>query len=474
MTIILNFVSMLRFFGLPISPSETITAQQAYTLLGTTNKFNRLNLHIGLKSAILKRHEDSTIFDTCFNRFFSSTKTDESAIENKLTTEDNQFLARIQRSSNQEDYEIAELLMNDDINEAVQAAMMAFPAQGSGGGIPLTQEISEVQNRLTRALMQTFGLTIPIRGLSPRQRELVSHEVLNIAARLQQFSVQLNQQMNKGLQEKLTLEQPESLDQLDLFLTQDLATVSSTMSNVKEHLLEIGKILASRERRRRKVAKKGKLDFRRTFRKNLKNNGIPLELVQKHKRIEDPELIILNDVSGSTRWIADWFFVISYTAQRVYKKIRVFEFDNTMVEVTTALKRKTIDRAIKERIKVWKSPLRTRRIHSDYQDSLDDFFTLIKHRPLNKRTSILILGDCRDYEGSWTQTPISRPISSELIERMVRSTKNVMILNPESQNLWSAGDSVVKYYQNAGAQVFHVATLTDLLTFVFELKKRAN
>jgi len=460
---------MLRFFGLPISPSETITAQQAYTILGTTDKSN---LHIGLKAAILKRHEDINIFDTCFNQFFSTIISDESSKESELTIEEQQFLDRIQRGSNQEDYEIVELLMNDDIHEAAQAAMMAFPTQGgSGGGIPLTQELENLQNRLTRALIQSFDLRVPIRGLTPSQRGLISPEVLKIAARLQQFSNLLNQQMNKNSQEKVILEQPEHLDQLDLFLTQDLATVSSTMSNVKEHLLEIGKILASREKRRRKLAKRGKLDFRRTFRKNLKNNGIPLELVQKHKRIEDPELIILNDVSGSTRWIADWFFVIAYTAQRVYKKIRVFEFDNTMVEVTSALKRKTIDRAIKERIECWKKPLRTRRIHSDYQDSLDDLFTIIKHRPLNKRTSILILGDCRDYEGSWKH---DRPISSEYIERMVRSTKQVLILNPESEPLWDAGDSVVKYYQAAGAQVFHVATIKDLLNFVFELKKSVN
>ena len=138
-----------------------------------------------------------------------------------------------------------------------------------------------------------------------------------------------------------------------------------------------------------------------------------------------------------------------------------------MVEVTSALKRKTIDRAIKERIECWKKPIRTRRIHSDYQDSLGDFFTHIKHRPLNKRTSILILGDCRDYEGSWNH---DRPISSEYIERMVRSTKQVLILNPESKPLWNAGDSVANYYQAAGAQVFHVSTLQDLLTFVYELK----
>ncbi|MCK5346696.1 MAG: VWA domain-containing protein, partial [Candidatus Heimdallarchaeota archaeon] len=267
-------------------------------------------------------------------------------------------------------------------------------------------------------------------------------------------------------EEKKVIKKPEDLYQLDQFLIQDLATVSATMANIKEHLLEIGKKLASRERRRRRRAKHGKLDFRRTIRKNLKNNGIMLELVQKHKRIEDPEIIILNDVSGSTRWIADWFFVICYTAQQVYKKIRVFEFDNTMVEVSAALDRKTVDRAMKERTKCWERPLRRRRIHSDYQDSLDDFFTLIKHRPLNKRTTILILGDCRDFEGMWKH---DHPISSEAVQKMVNNSKGVLILNPESKPLWDAGDSVVKYYQQVGAQVYHVATLQDLLNFVFQL-----
>ncbi|MHA1933587.1 MAG: VWA domain-containing protein [Promethearchaeota archaeon] len=450
MAIILNFINMLRFLGLPISPSETITAQQVYEILGATDK---LDLHVGLKSAILKRHEDGVIFDTCFNQFFSATESVKDPIKKELTTEDNYFLKRVQRSSFQEDYEIAELLMNDEIHEAVQASMAAFPMQGgSGGGIPLTEQIEDMQNRFNRALMQTFGLNVPIRGLTPNQRSLIAPEVLNIAARLQQFKALIDKQMGKETHEKIATEQPENLDQLNLFLTQDLTTVASTIHNVKEHLLEIGKILASREKRRRKLAKKGKLDFRRTFRKNLKNNGIPLELVQKRKRIQDPEIIILNDVSGSTRWIADYFFVITYTAQRVYKKIKIFEFDNTMVDVTSALKQ----------------PLRQRRIHSDYQDSLEDFFTIIKHKPLNKRTSVLILGDCRDYEGMWKH---DRPISSMLIERIVRSTKQVLILNPESQPLWDAGDSVVKYYQAAGAKVFHVATLQDLLKFVYELKK---
>ena len=150
--------------------------------------------------------------------------------------------------------------------------MTAFPMQGgTGGGIPIDQQLNEMQNRFNRAFMQTFGLSVPIRGLTPNQRKLVPPEVLNIATKLYEFTMQLEREMNINLREEDRVEQPEHLDQLDMFLTQDLTTVASTMHNVKEHLLEIGKILASREKRRRRLAKKGKLDFRRTFRKNLKN-----------------------------------------------------------------------------------------------------------------------------------------------------------------------------------------------------------
>ena len=472
MSVVLHFVDMLRWFGLPVSPSETITAQQTFEFFGATDK--RV-LQTGLRAAILKRHEDTTIFDTCFNKFFSVGSSKVQAEISKLSSEKAQFLQRIERTSPDLDYTIAQHLVNDQVTQAVQTAMNMMPGQGgSQGGIPLNEQVEELQQRLARSLYRTFGFTVPIRGLTPIQRKTLGPEVISIAANLQQFSSLLTHQLKsedrvkEQLKEKISQDQPENLYQLNQFLTQDLTTVSSTMANVKDHLLEIGKILASRERRRRKLAKQGRLDFRRTMRKNLQNNGVPLELIQKHKRIEDPEIIILNDVSGSTRWVANWFFVITYTAQQVYRKIRVFEFDNTMVDVTTALKRKTIGQALEERERCWQKPLRTRRIHSDYQDSLEDFFTLTKYRPINRRTSVLILGDCRDFEGMWKH---DRPISSDLIRKIVLNSKQVLILNPESEPLWDAGDSVVKYYQAVGARVFHVATLKDLLTFVYELKK---
>jgi uncharacterized protein with von Willebrand factor type A (vWA) domain len=455
-----------------VSPSETITAQQTYELLGVKDKYT---LEIGLKSSIIKRNEDSKIFETCFRKYFESKTISKTNQKESLEQAKEEFLNQLRTTSTHEINTIAESIVNNNQSEALEQVrnMLGFQ-EGRGGGIPSGEVISDLQQQIIRSLYRTFNIEVPIRGLTPVQRSQLQPEVVSIITDLQMFFQQLNSTVNENLQEEIhdktqrDIDTPEDLFNVNNFLLEDLNTISATITNVKEQLLEIGKILASRERRRRKRAKEGKLDFRRTFRKNLKNNGIPIELVQKRKRIQDPDIIILNDVSGSTRWIADWYFVISYTAQQVYKKIRVFEFDNTTVDVTTALNRNTIELALEEREKIWKNTMRTRRIHSDYQDSFDDFFTLIKYRPITRRTTILVLGDCRDFEGTWEH---DRPISSIYIQKMVQLAKKVLILNPESEALWNAGDSVVKYYQAAGAEVFHVSTLKDLLSFVFQLKK---
>ena len=57
------------------------------------------------------------------------------------------------------------------------------------------------------------------------------------------------------------------------------------------------------------------------------------------------------------------------------------------------------------------------------------------------------------------------------MRKIVHDSKQVLVLNPESRSLWNAGDSIVKYYEAVGVKVFHVATLRDLLTFVYELKQ---
>ncbi|MFX0014005.1 MAG: VWA domain-containing protein [Promethearchaeota archaeon] len=468
MGVILDFVALLRYLGMPVAPDETITAQKAYQIIGTREKEA---LQFGLRASIVRKREDIHIFDIAFNSFFKR----QPIINREKQAYERAKKRFIERLEDPDHQEIGQMLLESEIDQAVQRVeiLNSRGADSSSSQSPVAGFIS-LQADLQRAFRLAFGIRVPIRDLPQNQRLELPEETIQLGINLQMF----DQAMTKRFQEQfredsnklehLQQERPADISSIDSFLYNDLSYLSIAVSNVKEQLIEIGRILASREKRRRKLAKSGKLDFRRTFRKNLANNGTPLDLVQRQKRIQDPEIIILNDVSGSTRWVADWFFVITYAAQNVFRKIRIFEFDNTMVEVTDALERKTIDRALKDREKCWEKTLRTRRIHSDYQSSFEDFFVLTKYRPLSRRTTVLILGDCRDYDGMWS---VTRPISAELLEKMVLPSKRVIILNPEKQIRWNTGDSVVQYFQGVGAEIYQVETLNDLIKFVFELKQ---
>ena len=470
MGVILNFVSLLRYLGLPISPDETITAQKTYQTLGVQQK---KKLQVGLKAAIVKKREDFRIFDIAFESFFLHRP--HRAIEQDIDSFDrakSRFLERL----NGTDYQkIGELLLENQIDNATQKSEKMIQEVATSSGQSMVNGFIDLQNNLQRAFQQAFGVRVPIRDLTPKQRQELPSETIQMGTNLQLLEQSLMKRLQEQLQEdsdeleRFQQEKPAEISSIESFLHRDLSYLSISIANVKEQLIEMGRILASRERRRRKRAKYGKLDFRRTFRKNLTNNGVPIDLVQKRKRIQDPEIVILNDVSGSTRWVADWFFVITFAARSVFKKVRIFEFDNTMVEVTSALELKTIDRALEERILCWKKTLRPRRIHSDYQTSLEDFFLLTKYRPVSRRTTVIILGDCRDNEGMWVTT---RPISAVLLEKIILPAKRVVILNPEGESLWNTGDSVVQHYKTIGAEVYHMATLNDLVEFVFELKHK--
>ncbi|WP_455464418.1 VWA domain-containing protein [Candidatus Hodarchaeum mangrovi] len=467
MSIILNFVARLRYYGLAISPAETIMAQNAYQLIGVRDKNN---LCLGLRATLVKRHQDIKIFNHVFQLFFGNVVPIEDTSHNieRYKKGEMRFLNRL-RNMNDSYLLLGQALLEGRIEDAhgiaTQINIMGEGTIGSGGsgGSGFTKSLILNLQRLFRL---SFGIPVPIHGLTSEQRDSIPLPTLNLANNL--YSFELEMLSAQELQQPVFTEpMADNISQTNQFLDYDLNYISTSVSNVKQQLIEIGHILASRERRKRKQALKGKVDFRRTFRRNLVHGGTPINLMFRKKKKQDPEIIILNDVSGSTSWAASWFFVICYAARNVFRKIRIFEFDNTTVDVTKALELKTIDRALFARQNCWKKTIRPRRIHSDYQSSFEDLFKLVNVNSISRKASILLLGDCRDNEGTWRS---SGPISAELLEKLVLKVKKVLILNPESKALWNTGDSIVNYYQNVGANVFQVSTIRDLARLIFELE----
>ena len=116
MGVILDFVTLLRYLGLPISPDETITAQKTYQILGVQEKET---LQFGLKASIVKKREDFHIFDIAFQSFFNHQTTTiftDQDLESYGRAK-SRFIERLEGTHHQE---IGVLLLENQIDQAVQ------------------------------------------------------------------------------------------------------------------------------------------------------------------------------------------------------------------------------------------------------------------------------------------------------------------------------------------------------------------
>ena len=80
---------------------------------------------------------------------------------------------------------------------------------------------------------------------------------------------------------------------------------------------ELGRRFRARLARRRRSARHGRLDFRRTIRRSIAHGGVPLDLVMRRRRPGRPDLVALCDLSGSVRHAAEFFAAVLAPAHEI-------------------------------------------------------------------------------------------------------------------------------------------------------------
>lgn len=256
-------------------------------------------------------------------------------------------------------------------------------------------------------------------------------------------------------------------------LKSDLMAVNSLQPELIDLCQKLGLKIATKRSRRYKQSKKQKPDIRRTMRKNMVHGGTLLDIIKSKPKIKKQNHYFLSDVSVSCDWISIWFFCMVYAAKNSFNKARAFEFDNKTAEISSALKELNVIDAF---IKVLEIRQENSMIHgkSNMYTAFEDF---INQTNLNNKSYILLLSDCRDWAGPKCHNVSpdlikkygNKPASSDLIREMVRKSKRVLILNPESKNKWDVADSCVSYYEDAGAECFEVKNLEQLADFISEI-----
>jgi len=298
------------------------------------------------------------------------------------------------------------------------------------------------------------------RGKGPKSNKYIIKKQNNAFQKINKEKA--NNEKLRMLSGQPLLEEVKQLERDGELMNKDLTKLNRFDPRMLEICQRLGKKIANKRSRRKAKSNSNKIDMRKTIRNNLKYGGVPVELVKAKPRPHKNEHLFLNDISGSCEWISSWFFMLMFSAQTAFKRSRMFEFDNRVIETTKALKEEYL---IDSFVKVKDMRVKNMMVHGT-SDMYSAFGKFQEMANINNKSYIIILSDCRDWAGPKVN---GVPASVGLVEEMVRDSKKLIILNPEDRNKWDVVDSCVSLYEEAGAKVFEVNTLNQLAQFVEQI-----
>ncbi len=228
------------------------------------------------------------------------------------------------------------------------------------------------------------------------------------------------------------------------------------LRRLRDEVERLAKKLLAQASLRRKVARKGRLDPRRTMRASLATGGVPFRPRWRKKREERPRLVVLCDISDSVRHVSRFMLQFAYTLQDLFSKVRSFVFVSELGECTDLFREHELDRAVElaERggiINVY--------ANSNYGRSLRMFVDRYLDA-VTPRTTVLVIGDGRNNYNA------PEPGALEAIGEKAR---RLIWLNPEPAVSWGFGDSAMRLYAPHCDRVETVNNLDSLRRVVDEL-----
>ncbi len=195
--------------------------------------------------------------------------------------------------------------------------------------------------------------------------------------------------------------------------------------------------------RRYRRTKHGRLDFRRTIRASISHGGAPVNLFMKGRRPGRPDLLAWCDLSGSVSTVSDFLLALLAPAGKYFRQVHTFAYVDRLCEVSF------------EQGYVVPHGELDLYARSDFGRVLQHFWQAEGERLLTRNTIVLILGDARNNR---------RPPRPDLLARIRDRTKKLIWLNPEPEERWDTGDSVMGRYTPMCDAVLGCGNLKELLS----------
>lgn len=451
--VVADFIRALREADVRVSPSEAIDAGETLATLGYGD---RALLREGLTLALAKSVPEKRLFDETFDRFFKfdvfteppppETSRSEAAPNEGAggsTDEPSDLLSILERGDRAELQArlaaAAERVKLDDIKLFTQRGMFVLRIMNEMGAGALDEAIAQARGG--------GGSGEGGEGGTPRTealeaaRETLRLEVRDyVERRLTLFAGNAGRRLRE---EVLTTVRLANVDRRDLPVMRTLVA-------------KMARRLVALHSRRRKVARRGQLDVRRTIRANVATDGVLFHTVWKRRRLDRPKVMALCDVSGSVATFSTFLLMFLHSLHDVLPQVRSFAFSGALGEVSDLFERESLERAVAETLDRWGGA-------SDYGQALEDFAGIALD-DVDHRTTVLILGDARAN---------SRDPRVDILRKVGDRARRVIFLNPEPRTRWNTGDSVMRAYSSACERTLVCASLRDLEAVVTDLVRTA-
>lgn len=395
---LLRFVDELRGGGVRISVAETLDAMRAVAAAG----FERGPMREALAASLIKDEAERPIFDQIYARFFGRSRAAEPR--------------------------------RPDRRSGARAAAGGSPQRAAGVA---ARPVPEPEPSLQRT-----GRKLPERTTAAQMGE---HEKLRAEAEAESEAVE-----GDGESESQTATAAEGLRIARLAAVERVAFEHYSeldYETARDSLAILIRRFRVRLGRRLRMARRGRVDFRRTIRAAIQHGGALIDLRFRARRPRHVDLLILADISGSVRYAATLMLELVAGVHESFRQVRSFVFIDHLAEAGL------------EHGHLVMTPALDPYARSDFGRVLSELWAR-RDELLGRATLVVIMGDGRNNR---------RPARADLLADIAHRCRAVYWLNPEAAARWGTGDSAINQYARHVTALVPSQTLRELERALLEV-----
>ncbi|MDT7767415.1 MAG: uncharacterized protein QOI30_403, partial [Mycobacterium sp.] len=299
---LVGFVEALRGQGISVGPSETVDAGRVMGVLGLGD---REVLREGLACAVLRRPEHRETYDAMFDLWWPAALGARAVVTEEAETDPDVQLPPDDVEAMRQ--MLVDLLTNNadlaDMDERLVAMIAqivdAYGKYNSSRGPSYSSyqalkamALDELEGKLLAGLLAPYG-----DEPTPTQEQIAKALA---AQRITQLRKMIDAETKRRTAEQLGRDHVQMYGIPQLSENVEFLRASGEQLRAMRRVVQpLARTLATRLAARRRRARAGAIDLRKTLRKSMSTGGVPIDLVLRKPRPARPELVVLCDVSGS-------------------------------------------------------------------------------------------------------------------------------------------------------------------------------